>query len=277
MFCSYCGKKIPKVVVNNFSKHNLNINGVDSIKETNLNECITFEVDETSNNLIETNEIINNFKSKKKSKLKIMICTILSVIIIGTIIGIIGYKCYKNNIENIVPNYFLSFGSIGVSTNNNTGEKKFEVDVTAEVELYELSIDVYIYEWGKYVDSFNYTQNIEVGTSTTKVEIIFEKQEYYDLRYDFIFYGTGKTHEKLPNIDYASIFFMNYDDTVYDTFMVEKDYGKVWELPNAPIRYGYIFDGWYYDKNYSKKFDITEQYWRDKGQDLKLYPKWSEA
>lgn len=70
---------------------------------------------------------------------------------------------------------------------------------------------------------------------------------------------------------------MNYDNTIYETFMVEKDNGDVWKLPNNPTRNGYIFDGWYYDKNYSKEFEITEQYWRDKGQDLRLYPKWTKV
>ena len=288
MFCSFCGTKIPEIVLKNRpKKDDINNDEIIISKNQKNNENVIFqknlgvediEIVTDSTELNGKTNLNSKNNIKKKTKLKIIIFTILFVTIVGIIIGNIGYKVYKNSIENFVPNYYISIGgSRGTSTNLTTGEKKYEVSVTSKIELYELSIDVYVYDFlGEFIDTFNYTQKIDLDRSTKKVEIKFENPVYME-RYKLTFYATGKTHEKLPDLDYASIYFMNYDDTVYETMYVEKDYGDIWKLPVTPTRTGYIFDGWYYDKNYSKKFDITEQYWRDKGQNLKLYPKWIES
>ena len=237
LYCNFCGNKVDEI---------------------NL-ESITKKYDCEQKNIIKN----SNFK-------KILLVTLSVMVLIGLGV-IITKKVIKNNTVNEVPNYYLSFGSLRQSSDENG--KTFSVDVTSEVPLFEISIDVYIYYQNNLISNFNYTTEIDMGLSTEYVTIHFENQELIDFKYDFLFYGTGKTHEELPKLDYATISFLNYDGSVCEKLIVEKDYGEAWYMP-SPKRDGYTFSGWYYDENYSKKFEIGEQYFRDKGKDLILYSKW---
>lgn len=216
----------------------------------------------------------NKKETKKiKSKPKFLSMIIL-IILIFSLFGIgflINKNIIKNKTVNEVPNHYLSFGSISRSTDDNG--KTFSVEVTPKVPLFEISIHVYIYKFDKLLYDANYINDVDVRTTGTYVEIPFAKDELINSQYTYLFYGTGKTHEPLPKIDYASVSFLNYDGSLYEKMDVEKNYGKVWTTP-VPIRDGYEFVGWFYDESYTKPFKIWEQYSREEGQNLSLYSKW---
>lgn len=249
MYCPKCGKKVKEdSLYCNFCG-----NKIDEIKiepVTDKNESKPSD-------------------SKPKSK-NIFLIIILVLALLG-VVFLVTKKVIKNNTVNEVPNYYLSFGSLRQSSDENG--KTFSVDVTSEVPLFEISIDVYIYYQGELISNFNYTTKIDMGLSTEYVDIPFENKELINFKYDFLFYGTGKTHEDLPELDYATISFLNYDESIYQEIIVEKDYGRVWSTPE-PTREGYKFAGWYYDSYCTNPFDIGEQYFRDKGKDMNLYSKW---
>lgn len=250
MYCSKCGRKIKDdSIYCNFCG-----NKIDEIKDVPT--------------IAEKDVKIDKEKNINLKKIFLIVLLLLTLIGVGVTTT---KKVIKNNTVNEVPNYYLSFGSLSQSSDENG--KTFSVDVTSEVPLFELSIDVYIYYNDELISNFNYTTEIDMGLSTKRVHIPFENEELINFKYDFLFYGTGKTHEELPDLDYATITFLNHDGSVCEKLIVEKDYGDAWYAP-YPTRNGYTFAGWYYDKKCSKKFDIGEQYYRDKGENLVLYSKW---
>ena len=152
---------------------------------------------------------------------------IILIILIFSLFGI-GFLINKNIIKhktvNEVPNHYLSFGSISRSTDDNG--KTFSVEVTPKVPLFEISIHVYIYKFDKLIYDANYINDVDVRTTGTYVEIPFAKDELINSQYTYLFYGTGKTHEPLPKIDYASVSFLNYDGSLYEKMDVEKNMVK---------------------------------------------------
>jgi len=53
---------------------------------------------------------------------------------------------------------------------------------------------------------------------------------------------------------------------------IETNFGDTWVAPTAPIKEGYVFEGWYTDAEYSKEFDFG----RAAIEPLTVYAKWAE-
>ena len=70
--------------------------------------------------------------------------------------------------------------------------------------------------------------------------------------------------------DHARVFFNKMDGSEYE--MVKVQLGLTCSMPADPTRDGYTFEGWYVDKQFSKKYDFSTQVL----QSIMLYAKWHE-
>ena len=113
------------------------------------------------------------------------------------------------------------------------------------------------------------------GHNTTYITIEFPDKSLLDRsKYNYCFTATAKTHDKLPSIEYGTVTFLNYDNSVYETVIVEKRAGDTPIYP-IPERNGYTFAGWYYDSSFKQEFYMSQQHvYREQYEDVVLYSKW---
>ena len=215
-------------------------------------------------------------ESEKKTKKKLIIS---SVILLSILLSILLPIVIKYSRVNEIPNYYFDFGSIGYSYPSGEPENKtFCVDVTlvSDVKAYDLEIEVYVYSANELVTKFkSKTDTALRGRNTTKITIDFPDKSLINTgKYDYCFTATAKTHDKLPSIEYGTVTFLNYDNSVFETVIVEKRAGDTPIYP-IPKRSGYTFDGWYYDPYFKQEFEMGEQHvYKEEYEDVVLYPKW---
>ena len=165
-------------------------------------------------------------------------------------------------------------------TSNPVGspnEKTFfvDVDLVCDIDVYDILIDVYIYSGNKYITKFTYETDSLTSPGSYYLNIEFEDKNLLDTsKYDYYFTATAKTHDKLPSIEYGTVTFLNYDNSVYETVIVEKRAGDTPIYP-IPERNGYTFAGWYYDSGFKQEFYMSQQHvYREQYEDVVLYSKW---
>ena len=144
------------------------------------------------------------------------------------------------------------------------------------MKAYDLAIEVYVYSGNKFITKFvSKTQTTLRGRNTTAITIDFPDKNLLDKsKYNYCFAATAKTHDKLPSIEYGTVTFLNYDNSVYETVIVEKRAGDTPIYP-IPDRNGYTFAGWYYDSGFKQEFYMSQQHvYREQYEDVVLYPKW---
>ena len=73
-----------------------------------------------------------------------------------------------------------------------------------------------------------------------------------------------------PVISTYTVRFVTDSDTVIEDETIEE--GKSVYSPSAPEKEGYVFDGWYVDSGFSKKFSFPSKV----TEDITLYAKWIE-
>ncbi len=216
-----------------------------------------------------------NVNGKKRTKTKIIISC---VIILSIVLSILIPTIIKYSRVNDVPNYYFDFGMQGTSTPvGSPNEKTFfvDVDLVCDIDVYDILIDVYVYSGNKYITKFTYETDSIRSPGSYYLNIEFEDKNLLDTsKYDYYFTATAKTHDKLPSIEYGTVTFLNYDNSVYETVIVEKRAGDTPIYP-IPERSGYTFAGWYYDSSFKQEFYMSQQHvYREQYEDVVLYPKW---
>ena len=83
-----------------------------------------------------------------------------------------------------------------------------------------------------------------------------------------IFAACDKTSAQDSNE--ISISFNSMGGSSVQAITIEK--GKTISLPTAPTKEGYVFDGWYYDENYSTAYKVSDTFTSN----TTLYAKWNE-
>ena len=274
MYCKKCGKQLESDAVFCSSC---------GTKTNNATEDEALVLEQTLGDYKEQTDVLNeentsnlNVNAKKKPKVKIIVSCIITLSIILSIIIPITIK---NSRVTEIPNYYFDFGSQSISHPVGSPENKsFSVDVTlvSSVKAYDLAIEVYVYSGNKFITKFvSKTQTTLRGRNTTAITIDFPDKSLLDRsKYNYCFTATAKTHDKLPSIEYGIVTFLNYDNSVYETVIVEKRAGDTPIYP-IPERNGYTFAGWYYDSSFKQEFYMSQQHvYREQYEDVVLYSKW---
>jgi len=274
MYCKKCGKQLESDAVFCSSC---------GTKTNNATEDEALVLEQTLGDYKEQTDVLNeentfnlNVNDKKRTKAKIIISCIVALSIILSIIIPITIK---NSRVTEIPNYYFDFGSQRISHPVGSPENKsFSVDVTlvSSVKAYDLAIEVYVYSGNKFITKFvSKTQTTLRGRNTTAITIDFPDKSLLDRsKYNYCFTATAKTHDKLPSIEYGTVTFLNYDNSVYETVIVEKRAGDTPIYP-IPERNGYTFAGWYYDSSFKQEFYMSQQHvYREQYEDVVLYSKW---
>ena len=272
MYCKKCGNKIENDSVF-CSKCGQKIKGQFS----NSTESVFNNISKDDGDKIISENVVYNVETTRAKKKKVIMTFIFTIaVVLSVLIPLI----IKSTSVTEVPNHYFDFGSIRVSNPaSDPNDKSFYVDVTlvCDVKVYDLVVDVYIYSGNKFVTKFKQEENSTLTKSTKAIKIEFEDKSLIDMgKYDYFFVANAKTRDKLPSIEYGTVTFLNYDDSVYKTIIVEKRAGRTYLYPE-PVRNGYTFDGWYYDSNYKQKFYMDEQHiYIDEYENVVLYPKWKK-
>ena len=145
--------------------------------------------------------------------------------------------------------------------------------VTGDMTLYAKWIPAYNYGYWNYYNGYDwdYYNNYDYWNN------YYNYWDYYDPNYwDPYYYGNNYYDYWNDYYNYNYYNYYNYRTVSFDTDgagtiePIRVPYGKgILRLPYV-IKNGYVFDGWYTDKNYYNRFDADTPVYSD----MTLYAKW---
>ena len=114
-------------------------------------------------------------------------------------------------------------------------------------------------------------QNLGILDKNSRVTYYVPSEQYEE--YLEVFSYADKEKLKKANVVYD----LNYDDRKYYYVDYVEPNKKIENIPPKPTRAGFVFDGWYLDKSYTKEFDFekNEVSLSEEEIELRLYAKWN--